>query len=63
MLETTPGRPWGIDLKDLLDVEQDMKWRYACLSTTAATTMALTTDITGAQLQRSTWNPANSQSP
>ncbi|KEQ87776.1 glutamate-cysteine ligase Gcs1 [Aureobasidium pullulans EXF-150] len=27
MLETTPGRPWGIDLKDLLDVEQDMKWR------------------------------------
>ena len=29
MLEATPGRPWGIDLKDLLDVEPDMKWRYA----------------------------------
>lgn len=27
MLEATPGRPWGIDLKDLLDVEPDMKWR------------------------------------
>ncbi|KAK6007848.1 hypothetical protein QM012_004662 [Aureobasidium pullulans] len=27
MLEATPGRPWGIDLKDLLDVESDMKWR------------------------------------
>lgn len=27
MLEATPGAPWGIDLKDLLDVEEDMKWR------------------------------------
>lgn len=27
MLETTPGKPWGIDFKDLLDVERDMKWR------------------------------------
>lgn len=27
MLEATPGQPWGIDFKDLLDVEQDMKWR------------------------------------
>lgn len=27
MLEATPGRPWGIGFKDLLDVEQDMKWR------------------------------------
>lgn len=27
MLEATPGRPWGIDLKDLLDVEPNMKWR------------------------------------
>lgn len=38
MLEATPGRPWGIGFKDLLDVEPDMKWRrrivrdhtYAC---------------------------------
>lgn len=27
MLESTPGKPWGIDFKDLLDVEQDMKLR------------------------------------
>ena len=27
MLETTPGKPWGIEFKDLLDVERDMKWR------------------------------------
>ena len=30
MLEATPGAPWGIDLKDLLDVERDMKWRSVC---------------------------------
>lgn len=28
MLEATPGKPWGIGLKDLLDVEPDMKRRY-----------------------------------
>lgn len=28
MLEATPGKPWGIDFKDLLNVEADMKWRY-----------------------------------
>lgn len=27
MLEATPGAPWGIGFKDLLDVEPDMKWR------------------------------------
>ena len=27
MLEATPGKPWGIGFKDLLDVEQDMKLR------------------------------------
>lgn len=27
MLESTPGRPWGIDPRDLLDVEPDMKLR------------------------------------
>ncbi|KAF2746241.1 GCS-domain-containing protein [Sporormia fimetaria CBS 119925] len=27
MLEATPGRPWGIGFKDLLDVERNMKWR------------------------------------
>lgn len=27
MLEATPGRPWGIGFKELLDVESDMKLR------------------------------------
>ena len=26
-LETTPGKPWGIGSRDLLDVEANMKWR------------------------------------
>jgi hypothetical protein len=30
MLEATPGRPWGIDFKDLLKVESNMKWRCVC---------------------------------
>lgn len=33
MLETTPGKPWGIGLKELLNVEKDMAWRYARLRT------------------------------
>ena len=28
MLEATPGKPWGIGLKDLLEVEPNMKWRF-----------------------------------
>ena len=28
MLEATPGKPWGIGLKELLDVEQNMKKRF-----------------------------------
>ena len=27
MLESTPGKPWGIGFKDLLDVEPNMKQR------------------------------------
>jgi glutamate--cysteine ligase catalytic subunit len=27
MLEATPGKPWGIGFKDLLDVEPNMKLR------------------------------------
>ncbi len=27
MLEATPGKPWGIDLKELLSVEPNMKLR------------------------------------
>ncbi|KAL8858233.1 MAG: hypothetical protein Q9178_005245 [Gyalolechia marmorata] len=29
MLEATPGKPWGICFKDLLDVEPNMRWRRA----------------------------------
>jgi glutamate--cysteine ligase catalytic subunit len=28
MLEATPGHPWGIGFKELLDVEPNMKLRY-----------------------------------
>jgi glutamate--cysteine ligase catalytic subunit len=30
MLEATPGKPWGIGFKDLLDVEPNMKLRCIC---------------------------------
>lgn len=29
MLEATPGKPWGIEFKELLEVEPNMKLRYA----------------------------------
>ena len=32
MLEATPGKPWGIGLKDLLEVEPNMKWRFVRLT-------------------------------
>lgn len=32
MLEATPGRPWGIGFKDLLDVENNMRLRQVLLS-------------------------------
>lgn len=32
MLEATPGKPWGIGFKDLLDVERNMRWRLISLS-------------------------------
>ena len=28
MLEATPGKPWGIEFKELLEVESNMKLRY-----------------------------------
>lgn len=34
MLEATPGKPWGIGFKDLLDVEPNMKWRFVIIVTT-----------------------------
>lgn len=38
MLEATPGKPWGIAFKDLLDVEPDMKLRQAFLHNTRSYT-------------------------
>ena len=43
MLEATPGRPWGIGFRDLLDVEQDMKWRS---DTLISHSFDLSTDVT-----------------
>lgn len=33
MLESTPGKPWGIGFKDLLDVEPNMRWRSVSIFT------------------------------
>lgn len=30
MLEATPGKPWGVGVKELLKVEPDMKLRSVC---------------------------------
>lgn len=43
MLEATPGRPWGIDFKDLLKVESNMKWRCVCYCHQGALTAANST--------------------
>jgi glutamate--cysteine ligase catalytic subunit len=32
MLEATPGKPWGIGFKDLLDVEPNMRRRLVIAS-------------------------------
>jgi hypothetical protein len=32
MLESTPGKPWGIGFKDLLDVEPNMNLRLVILT-------------------------------
>lgn len=32
MLEATPGTPWGIGFKDLLNVEPNMRWRSVTLN-------------------------------
>jgi len=38
MLEATPGKPWGIEFKELLNVEPNMKLRYFKSITTTTTT-------------------------
>lgn len=58
MLEATPGRPWGINLKDLLDVEQDMKWRYWQINLVLFEMLSLTR-ATDAQSPRNIWKLVN----
>jgi hypothetical protein len=41
MLEATPGKPWGIGFKDLLDVEPNMKWRLVNITTYAGAELPL----------------------
>lgn len=53
MLEATPGKPWGIGFKDLLDVEPNMKWRY--VTREAFFSGVLTADSTDGRLPGSTW--------
>lgn len=42
MLEATPGKPWGIGFKDLLDVEPNMKWRLVNITLDRGMTFLLT---------------------
>ena len=60
MLEATPGKPWGIGIKDLLDVEPNMKWRLVkvdmvCVDVGADSSI-------GGSSQKTTWKPVNTQS-
>lgn len=38
MLEATPGKPWGIGFKDLLDVEPNMKRRLVNITDSSLST-------------------------
>lgn len=59
MLEATPGKPWGIGLKDLLDVEPNMKWRFAVLPLHCGDTVDCRTD---GKLLSSIWSRMSTQS-
>lgn len=60
MLEATPGKPWGIGFKDLLDVEPNMKWRYVTQDTFGV--CDLTAISTDGRLPRSTWRQTSTLS-
>jgi hypothetical protein len=59
MLEATPGKPWGIGFKDLLDVEPNMKWRYVAQK--AFCICDLTAVCTDGRLPGSTWRRTSTQ--
>ena len=44
MLEATPGKPWGIGFKDLLDVEPNMRWRFVVPLLALLTSLHIRTD-------------------
>ena len=58
MLEATPGKPWGIGLKDLLDVEPNMKWRFVA---DLECYQFLSNMLQGERLLSSIWSPMNTQ--
>lgn len=53
MLEATPGKPWGIGFKDLLDVEPNMKWRYVVAHDLPRDCVLMC--LSDAKLPRNTW--------
>ena len=58
MLEATPGRPWGIGFKDLLDVEPNMRWRL--VNNTMYPLKRVGADMfKGGSWPKTTWNPMN----
>ena len=60
MLEATPGRPWGIGFKDLLDVEPNMAWRYVVQVYRQVPPL---NNVADDSLRRITWPPTNTPSP
>ena len=58
MLEATPGKPWGIGFKDLLDVERNMKWRLV-ITTFVFRNEVEADDEIGGSLPKSIWRPTN----
>ncbi len=61
MLEATPGKPWGIGFKDLLDVEPNMKWRSVNITILVDLCIGADTPA-GERLRKTTWSLANAQS-
>ena len=60
MLEATPGKPWGIGFKDLLDVEPNMKWRLVKI-TIMPVKMVRAHIFKGESWPKITWNRTNTQ--
>lgn len=61
MLEATPGKPWGIEFKELLEVEPNMKLRFDCPIRHHLVPPTNTCNVGGA-LPRTTCCPASTPS-